>query len=138
MDDAQRNRFDALVEFVLAELPGAVHDVLAEAPLVVTDRPSDDLLADLAREGVDVDPAAPEELAGLHTGVAATERSIEASGDLPSHIQIFRLGIVEAAGGWDAPDADERIAEEIRITILHEIGHEFGLDEDDLDELGYA
>jgi predicted Zn-dependent protease with MMP-like domain len=49
------------------------------------------------------------------------------------------------AGGWEE-DVDEegpfggveRIREEIRITILHELGHHFGLDEDDLDRLGYA
>ena len=41
-------------------------------------------------------------------------------------------------GDWGDSDADERLYEEIRITVLHEIGHHFGLDEDDLDELGYA
>ena len=62
------------------------------------------------------------------------------------HIHIFREGIVNLATedeegralGWKAEHAEESIYEEIRITILHEIGHHFGLDEDDLEELGYG
>lgn len=67
-------------------------------------------------------------------------------------VYLFRLGIISLAfageddGGyegdkpcdWGDPDAEERLYEEIRTTILHEIGHHFGLDEDDLDRLGYA
>ena len=56
---------------------------------------------------------------------------------VPPTIMLFRVGIVAEAGGWDQPDALERIREEIRITLLHEIGHQFGLDEDDLARLGY-
>jgi len=138
MTDAQRARFDGLVERVLESMPGAVLAMLDEAPLVVTDLPSRELLQSLADEGVDVDPDAPHELAGLHTGHAITERSVEASGDLPSTIDLYRVGVIETAGGWEGPDADARIMEEIRITILHELGHEMGLDEDDLDALGYG
>ena len=43
----------------------------------------------------------------------------------------------EFAGGWDQPDADDIVYEEIVITLLHEIGHHFGLDEEDLARLGY-
>ncbi len=67
-------------------------------------------------------------------------------------VYLFRLGIISLAfageddGGyegdqpcdWEDPDAEERLYEEIRTTILHEIGHHFGLDEDDLERLGYA
>ena len=60
---------------------------------------------------------------------------MELDGVLPSQIHIYRLGIVREAGGWSNTD---EIREQIRITILHEVGHEMGLDEDDLDELGYA
>ena len=138
LSEAQRERFDALVERVLAELPEPVLAMLDEAPLVVTDLPTRELLESLAEEGVDVDPDAPEELAGLHTGHAITERSLESPGDLPSTIDLYRVGVVQTAGGWDGPDADARIAEEIRVTILLELGLEMGLDEDDLDALGYA
>ncbi|MEL7471845.1 MAG: metallopeptidase family protein [Planctomycetota bacterium] len=139
MRNEERDRFDALLEGVLQDLPGAVHAVLEEAPLIVTDEPSPELLEELVEiEGMDLDPGDPSELAGLHTGVAITDRSLEAAGELPSSVQVFRLGVIAAAGGWDSPDADERVAEQIRITILHEIGHEMGLDEDELDELGYG
>jgi predicted Zn-dependent protease with MMP-like domain len=60
-------------------------------------------------------------------------------------VHIFREGIIDMAGGWEegedehgAYGGEERIREEIRITILHELGHHFGLDEDDLERLGYA
>ena len=77
-----------------------------------------------------------ETLCGLHTGTMLTERSIEHSGDLPTDIHLFRDGIVEAAGGWE--QGRERVAQEIRITLLHEIGHHYGLEEDDLDRLGFG
>ena len=56
--------------------------------------------------------------------------------DPPETIQLFREGIVAAAGGW--PAGAEAVAEEIRVTVLHEVGHHFGLEEDDLEEVGYA
>ncbi len=57
---------------------------------------------------------------------------------MPPQIHIFRDGIVEFAGGWHQKYAEDEIYEETRITLLHEIGHHFGLDEDDLTELGYG
>ena len=50
-------------------------------------------------------------------------------------IHLFRIGIMAEAGGEQATEEDLR--REIRVTLLHEIGHHFGLDEDDLAELGY-
>lgn len=141
MNRAERDRFDELLERVLEDLPPRVHELLEEIPLIVEDRPSDDLIRLLAREAGEDEAEAlremPDALCGLHTGVALTERSVEASAELPDQIQIFRRGIIAMAGGWDGPDAEDAIAEEIRITILHEVGHHFGLDEDDLYDLGY-
>lgn len=131
---AQRERFDALVQDVIEGLPPQVRRALDIISVVVLDRPTPDLLA-----GID-DPEArddPDSLCGLHSGHAVTERSIEQSAELPSQIHLFRIGIVDLAGGWEEPDADDSIAEEIRITLLHELGHEMGLDEDDLYDLGY-
>lgn len=133
MTEAQRERFDALVDRVLASLPEEVLALFDEAPLLVDDEPSADVLRELG-----LDPTSEEDragLCGLHTGVPITERSVEADGVLPSQVHIYRRGIVEMAGGWD--DEDE-LYRQIRITILHELGHEMGLDEDDLDRLGYA
>ncbi|MBI1189850.1 MAG: hypothetical protein GC200_04105 [Tepidisphaera sp.] len=129
MTDDQRNIFDELVERTIDDLPPALRRMLDEVPVVVDDAPEQALLDELGETGED-------DLLGLHTGVPITERSID-SEDAPSEIRLFRRAIVDHAGGWDQPGAPERIAEEIRITLLHELGHQFGLDEDDLEELGY-
>lgn len=133
MRPRDRDRFDALLEGVLDALPVALRELLEEMPVVVDDVPSPQVLADMG-----MGPEEAHELCGLHTGRAFTERSVEEGAELPSEIQLYRVGIVEEAGGWEGPDADQRVREQIRITLLHEIGHQFGLDEDDLDRLGYS
>lgn len=138
MTRSERERFDRLFEEVLASLPEGVHALIEEVPLVLEDRPSRQLLRELGIEDDD------EILCGLHTGVPLTDRSVERP-DASDVVQIFREGVVDMAGGWEEDEDDEgpfggveRIREEIRITILHELGHHFGLGEDDLDRLGYA
>lgn len=139
MNAQERARFDRLLEGVLEDLPSRIRRRLEAVPVIVDDQPDPELLADL---GIEPDE---EVLCGLHTGVHRAERSVE-DVNLPETIHLFREGIVEEAGGWEpAPDAAgepaggaERVAKQIRITLLHEIGHHFGLDEEDLDELGYA
>jgi predicted Zn-dependent protease with MMP-like domain len=139
MNRAERERFDDLLEQVLASLPRRLHDLLEEAPLIVDDRPSAQLLKELGMNEED------DLLCGLHTGTALTQRSVEHSHDMPEMIHIFREGIVDFAGGWEPwvdddgteLGGEEAVRREIRITILHEIGHHFGLDEEDLAELGY-
>lgn len=133
MSPALRERFDALVQDVIERLPPSLARALESISVVVLDRPTPELLAGLDPETRDD----PDSLCGLHSGHAITERSIELSAELPSQIHLFRVGIVDLAGGWDEPDADEAVAEEIRVTLLHELGHEMGLDEDDLYDLGY-
>ena len=137
MSPDERERFDRLLESVLDELPDELHRLLDEAPLVVEDAPSAELLRSM---GLPED----DDLCGLHEGLARTERSVE-SPQLPDVITLFRHGIVELAGGWDGRvDAGARVGgdaavrQEIRVTLLHEMGHHFGLDEDDLERLGYA
>lgn len=147
MTHEQRERFDRLVEDAIAALPEGISRLLQEVPIVVLDEPTGDMLADL---GIDPgDEVARSELCGLHTGIALTERSVEHSGEMPTEVHLFRRGIVNLAGGWTAHEetdeqgevwqvgGEEAIYEEIRITILHELGHHFGLDEDDLARLGY-
>ncbi len=134
MTDAERARFDQLLEGVLEKLPVRVVALLDEVPLIVMDEPTPGLLRSL--------DLLPEQwateartLCGLYSGHSVLERSVEASGELPEQIHLFRRGTVRAAGGW----LDERaLADEIRITVLHEIGHHFGLDEEDLERLGYG
>lgn len=132
MTDEQRQNFDRLVDEVIEHLPPGVKTLLDEVPIIVLDRPTPDMARSL---GMTEDEAA--ELCGLHTGLALTERSVEHSGVLPTDVHLFREGIVDLVGGWDVDDAENQIYEEIRITILHELGHHFGLDEDDLEALGY-
>lgn len=141
MDDATRQRFDAILENTIECLPEPLLVLLEEVPLVVDDRPTPELIESLLKEWGEPDtPDTREELAqtlcGLHSGHMLTERSVEHSAELPESINIFREGIIDIAGGTEAHDDD--LADQIEITILHEIGHHFGLDEDDLERLGYA
>lgn len=128
---AERELFDELLEQVLLELPDALLDKLDEIPLIVEDYPSDEVLDEM-----DIDD--PSLLCGLHTGIPLTHRSVEYSGTLPDMINIYREGILNLsldAGGYINENTLRR---QIRITVLHELGHHFGLDEDDLRKLGYA
>lgn len=139
ISQADRDRFDALVEKAIEALPDDVRARLEIVSVVVLDEPTDDMLADVE---VDVnDPeevaAAKEEMCGLHTGRAMTERSVDDPPEPPPQVHIFRRGVLELAGGWEAEDEAGAVTEEIRITLLHELGHYHGLDEDDLFELGY-
>lgn len=141
MTEGERERFDGLLEEAIEGLPDRIHALLEEVPLIVDDRPEEELVRRLALElGEDVSaPGAAEafasELCGLHSGAMLTERSVEDAGDVPEDIRLFREGILNLAGGWAA--GDDAVFQEIAITLLHEIGHHFGLEEEDLEELGY-
>ncbi|HMN40956.1 MAG TPA: metallopeptidase family protein [Phycisphaerales bacterium] len=150
MTDAERERFDALVQDAIDALPPRIRALLDEVPVVVLDEPTKRMIADLTAEGTIEPGADPTELCGLHSGVAITERSVEDPGGwgspgqdtfAPEQIHLFRRGIIGLATedrGWKSEHADDDVYEEILVTLLHEIGHHFGLDEDDLEELGYA
>lgn len=145
---AERERFDRLLEDAIESLPGNVREMLDHVPVVVLDCPTPEMVQSLKQDGTLESEADGMDLCGLHTGVAITERSVEDPGGWglqhvldasgPEQIHLFRIGILDLAGGWEQPNADEEVYEEIRITLLHEVGHHFGLDEGDLDELGYA
>lgn len=137
MRQRDRDRFDELLEGVLDALPERLRGLLDEVPVIVLDRPTREMLHELGIPREEHEAAA-KELCGLHTGTPRTERSLEESGALPDEIHLFREGIIALAGGWGTEGASRRVAEEIRVTLLHEIGHHFGLDEDDLEGLGYA
>lgn len=130
MNAQTRDRFDRLLEQVLDELPPHILDLLEEVPLVVDDRPAG---RQLDQQG----QADPLDLLGLHEGIPLTERSVQDSGVLPERIHLFREGIIDAAVDEAGRLSDRALRREIRITLLHEIGHHFGLDEDGLAELGY-
>ncbi|QDU72052.1 metallopeptidase family protein [Mucisphaera calidilacus] len=126
LPQALRDRFDRILDHILDHLPEPILDRLDEMPLVVDDEPDPQTLAELGMEP-------DEELFGLHTGLGLTERSVEDDMVLPDEIRIFRGPIIRYA-----QEQGDALNEQIRITLLHEIGHHYGLEEEDLDRLGYA
>lgn len=131
IDTQLRNQFDNLLEEVLAELPAWILELVDEVPLVVDDYPTAEVLTSTGIRH-------RYQLCGLYTGIPLTERSVMQSGVLPDRVMLYREGIINAAAdrrGHVSPDA---LREQIRITVLHELGHHHGLDEDDLKELGYG
>jgi predicted Zn-dependent protease with MMP-like domain len=129
-----RRQFDDLLDRVIAELPPRLHELLEEVPLIVEDEPSETLLEEVMGES-------DGDLCGLHWGTSLTERSVEAPGDIPDCMMLFRGPILRLSGctGIDrGRGGTAELYRQIKITLLHEIGHHFGLDEDGLAELGYA
>jgi predicted Zn-dependent protease with MMP-like domain len=130
MNEKQRAYFDEQLERVLAELPPPVLELLDEIPLIVDDYPAPDVLrrTGTRRRG---------DLCGLYTGVPLTERSVEHSGRPSDVIHLFRGGILAATIDQVGCLTDHELRRQIRLTILHEFGHYYGLSEDELEELGY-
>ncbi len=116
--------FAKLVEQALVDIPEPFAGYLQDVAVDVEPLPT----ARVCRE-MDVDD--PSELLGLYEGVPLTERSVEELPRMPDRIILYQRNIEEMC------ESREEIVEEIRTTVLHEVGHHFGLDEDDLEELGY-
>lgn len=108
--------FEALVADALDEIPEPLAAAMDNVAIVVEDWP---------------DPG--RALLGLYEGVPLTRRSpVDYAGVMPDVITIYRGPLCRRA-------RDERdLAEQVRITVLHEVGHHFGLDDDRLEELGWA
>lgn len=122
---ARHRRYQTLVQRVVDTLPDHVQGLLDNVAIVVADEPSTDQLR--AADGTSHD-----DLFGLYQGIPQTDRGSGYSMVLPDRITIF-LGPLERAC---ASRAD--LEDEIRITILHELGHHLGLDEAGLEALGLA
>lgn len=131
VNDEERELFDDTLERVLKSLPEHLIKLIDEVPLVVEDYPSDEVLREMGAE----DPA---DLCGLHSGIPLTERSVSHSGQMPEMILIYREGILQESVDDEGYIDLQALHEQIRITLLHEIGHHFGLDEDELEKLGYG
>ena len=116
--------FEKALKTALSELPPVFRDALSNVAVVVEDWPPDWLLDELGIPPEDT-------LYGFYHGVPLPERSVQDSGNLPDKISIYRGPLEE-----DFPDPGE-LSREIRITLLHEIGHYFGMGEEELDRLGY-
>jgi predicted Zn-dependent protease with MMP-like domain len=77
-------------------------------------------------------------LCGLYTGIPLTKRSINDSGVPSDVIHIYRQGILSSIGGLRRKIDPADLRQQIRITILHELGHHHGMTERELRELGYG
>jgi len=113
-----RRKFEALVERALRRLPRRFRTRVANVAVVVEEWPDEETLADLGIE-------APDTLFGLYRGVDITRRQAGYGNVLPDTITIYQGPIEEEAGGHPAEMADI-----VRETVMHELGHYFGLDDD--------
>ncbi len=115
-----RDSFDALVGTVLDDLPDWVREAFDNISVLIEDEPSAELGPDA------------EGLLGLYTGIPLPERDTNYAGALPDVIYIFRQPHLDLG----LPDRELR--QEIAKTVLHEVAHYFGLDDDYLDEQGWG
>jgi predicted Zn-dependent protease with MMP-like domain len=122
---ARQQRFHALVSRVVRELPEDVRQLLDNVAIVVEDEPLSNHLDD-----ADVDDGS--ELFGLYQGIPRTDRGSSYSLVTPDRIIIF-TGPLERMCG-----TRREFEEQIRITVLHELGHHLGFDEQGLDVLGLS
>jgi predicted Zn-dependent protease with MMP-like domain len=120
-----REEFDEAVARALADVPPQFGRYLEHVIVDVEDFPD-------PRTCVAAEIDDPRHLLGLYQGTPLTERSVEQIARLPDRITLFQRNIERVCRNRRA------IVEQIRKTVLHEIGHHFGLDEDDLDELGFG
>jgi predicted Zn-dependent protease with MMP-like domain len=130
MKEELRQIFDEQLELVLPELPPQIHELLKEVPLIVDDYPSAKIMRILGVRRRD-------HLCGLYSGIPLTRRSVEHSGQPTDVIRLFRMGIIAAAISRCGRLTEEELRHQIRLTILHEFGHYHGMDEEELEELGY-
>jgi len=119
-----RPEFERMLRKAIDDLPERFQSALVNVAIVVEDRPPRWLLAELG-----IPPG--ETLYGIYHGIPLPERSVQDTGTLPDRISIYRRPLEE-----DFRDPEE-LADEIRITLLHEIGHYFGMDEEELARLDY-
>jgi predicted Zn-dependent protease with MMP-like domain len=107
-----RYRFERLVGEALDDLPDELHAVLDNVVVQVEDRHPDE-----------------PELLGLYDGVPHTERSGD---ELPDVVTIYRLALCEAC------DDEDELRTEVYVTVVHELAHAAGIDDERLHELGWA
>ncbi len=108
------DQFEELVARALDELPAPLARGVENVFVVVEDRNEDD-----------------PTLLGLYDGVPLTERGDYGVGELPDQITVYRLAVC------DICDSEAEVVEEVRVTVIHELAHHFGLDDDELARLGW-
>jgi predicted Zn-dependent protease with MMP-like domain len=115
MFDVPREEFEELVGEALDQIPDGLGRLMQNVVVLVEDRspPGRNLL-------------------GLYYGVPLTERGTNYVGMLPDTITIYRLPILRQC------HSREDVIDQVRITVVHEVAHHFGISDDRLDELGYG
>ena len=113
MIEVSRERFEELVSDALDGIPPRFTKAMSNVAVFVED-------------------AAPEpNLLGLYVGIPLTARTTSYAGILPDRIMIYRSTICRIC--W----SESEVVEQVRKTVVHEVAHHFGIDDDRLDELGY-
>jgi predicted Zn-dependent protease with MMP-like domain len=120
----KRSAFDALVQKALARIPTQFRDAMENIEIVVEDWPDPALMEEVTGERDAV-------VYGLFSGKPLPLHSVGDWGELPGLIYLYRGPLEE-----DFPDPEE-LAREIEITLVHEIAHYMGFDEEILEEYGY-
>lgn len=108
-------RFEELVSEALDLIPPELSAGIDNVVILIADR----------------DPEDPE-LLGLYEGIALTERDSMYAGNLPDVITIYRDSLLEIC------DTEDDVVQEVAITVIHEVAHHFGIDDDRLHELGWS
>jgi predicted Zn-dependent protease with MMP-like domain len=108
-------RFDELVSDALDQIPPKLTAALENVVILVESR----------------HPEEPD-LLGLYEGIALTERDSSYGGSLPDAITIYRDALL------DICESDDEVVDEVTVTVVHEIAHHFGIDDERLHELGWA
>jgi predicted Zn-dependent protease with MMP-like domain len=114
--DLDAEAFERLVVSELDELPDDMVDGLDNVVFVVEDRPEDGTLDTL----------------GLYDGTALTERATYGFGEMPDRIILYREPLLAIS------ETEDELRDEIHVTLVHEIAHFYGIDDDRLHELGWA
>jgi predicted Zn-dependent protease with MMP-like domain len=107
--------FEGLVQQAIDSVPAELLGLVENCVILVEDEPPPEMAG----------------LLGLYDGVPLTERGEFYAGVLPDRILVFRLPTLAIC------DRPEDVVEEVHITVVHEIAHHFGIDDDRLHELGY-
>ena len=110
------DRFEALVAAALDDVPAELSSLIDNCVILVEDDPPED------------DP----DLLGVYDGTPLTERGPGYTMALPDRITIFRNPTLDMCA------SEEEVVAEVRITVVHEIAHHFGIDDQRLHDLGYA
>ncbi len=121
-NDFSADQFQTLVTEAISSLPKRFRDAMVNMAIVVEDEPTPDQLRQ-----VEVEP--PDTIYGLYEGIPLPERQWAHGNVLPDKISIFRLPILE-----DSADEDD-IVVGIGETLIHEVGHYFGLSEEEIMEI---